>query len=268
MVRARQAVGALCLVAALLLGVLAVPALSTPSASRATCTPAQHAKNVKALASYRKQMAKQRVAYFRTHTSPKLRAKFVKTQQARLAALKKAAGCRVVIASTTTRSTTTSTRSTTTTTPLPALGTRQNPYPLGAMVTLGDKWSVKVTAVYPDATAAILAANMFNKPPKAGDVFFMVAVQATYNGTGSAHLDSGFRFRAVGASNVGYTTFNNSCGVLPEPDLYLTDPEVFTGGTVSGNAACWEIPASDAASLVMYDHPLLSTAPDLFLALH
>jgi uncharacterized repeat protein (TIGR01451 family) len=151
--------------------------------------------------------------------------------------------------------------------PPPALGTRQNPHSLGALVALGGNWSVKVTNVYPDATAAILAANMFNDPPKPGHVFFMVAVQATYTGTGSSRLDSMFRFRAVGASNVGYTSFTNSCGVLPNPNLMLDDPEVFTGGTVPGNAACWEIPASDAASLVMYDHPFLSTAPDVFLSL-
>jgi hypothetical protein len=93
-------------------------------------------------------------------------------------------------------------------------------------------------------------------------------VRATYTGSGSAHLDSGFRFRAVGSSQVAYTTFGNSCGVLPKPDLYLDDPQVFTGGTVSGNAACWQVTSADAASLVMFVHTFLADSDtDVFFAL-
>src|SRR5262249_7939306 len=135
MLRLRQAACAVGLGVALLLGVLAAPALS--SAPSATCTPAQHAKNAKALASYRAVMGKQGAVYFRTHKNPKQRAAFVRAQQAHLAALTRAASCRVVTP--------------TTTTPLPAVGTRQNPYPLGASIATSDKWSVKITAVNPDA---------------------------------------------------------------------------------------------------------------------
>jgi hypothetical protein len=46
--------------------------------------------------------------------------------------------------------------------------------------------------------------------------------------------------------------------VLPDPNLELDDPQVFTGGMVSGNAACWEIRLSDAGSLVMFYRSLLS----------
>ena len=73
--------------------------------------------------------------------------------------------------------------------------------------------------------------------------------------------------RAVGASNVAYTTFNNGCGVLPDPDLEVDDPQVFAGGTVSGNAACWEIRASDANSLVMF-YDGLNTYQVTWFALH
>jgi len=117
---------------------------------------------------------------------------------------------------------------------------------------------VKVTNVYPNATAMVLAANQFNDPPAAGHQYFMIAAQGTYSGSGSSHLDSGFAMRAVGASNVAYTTFQESCGVLPEPNLKSTDPETFTGGTVAGNAACWSVLSSDASSLVMFFRPLLS----------
>jgi hypothetical protein len=68
----------------------------------------------------------------------------------------------------------------------------------------------------------------------------------------------------VGASNVAYTTFDNSCGVLPEPNLYSDDPETFVGGTVSGNAACWEIVSGDASSLVMFYRPFLGNTTTWF----
>jgi hypothetical protein len=141
--------------------------------------------------------------------------------------------------------------------PPPPLGSRDNPIPLGQSAPVGNGWTVTVTGVVPDATAQILAANQFNDPPAAGNQFFMISASGTYNGSGSSRLDSGFSMRAVGASQVAYTTFDNSCGVLPEPNLELDDPQVFAGGTVSGNAACWQIRSSDASSLVMFYRPFL-----------
>lgn len=139
--------------------------------------------------------------------------------------------------------------------------------PLGQPAPIGNGWTVTVTQFFQDATAAVLAANEFNTPPPAGSQDVMVAVSATYNGSGSSHLDSGFAFRAVGAANVAYTTFDNpTCGVLPDPDLYLDDPEVFAGGTVSGNAACWVVPSSDVASLVMFTEAV-GTDQQVFFAL-
>jgi hypothetical protein len=133
---------------------------------------------------------------------------------------------------------------------------------------IGDGWTVTVTQVIADATQQVLAANIFNDPPPAGYQDFMIAISATFNGTGSSNLDSGFTFRAVGASNVAYTTFNDpTCGVLPDPDLDLNDPQVFPGGTVSGNAACWVVKSSDAGSLVMFAHRFLADQ-DVFFSLH
>ena len=126
----------------------------------------------------------------------------------------------------------------------------REPDPLGRPGNAGNGWAVTVTAVYPDATAQVLAANEFNDPPAPGRQFFMIAVNATYSGPTSSRLNSSFAMRAVGASQVVYTTFDEQdCGVLPEPNLWLADPEVFTGGMVSGNAACWSVLSSDAGSL-------------------
>ena len=94
--RARSAFAAVIVALLFALGMLAATALSGTAQPAAKCTTAQHAKNHRTLAAFKKQMAKQRAAYFRAHKSPKLRAKFVKTQKARLAVLTKAAACKVI----------------------------------------------------------------------------------------------------------------------------------------------------------------------------
>ena len=122
---------------------------------------------------------------------------------------------------------------------------------------------MKVVSSTPDATAAVLAENQFNDPPKAGEQFFIARVTATYIGSGSDTFDGTFRLRAVGASAVSYATFENSCGVIPDR---ISDAEVFTGGTITGNV-CWAVRSSDATSLVLYDDPITSVPTRLFFAL-
>lgn len=137
--------------------------------------------------------------------------------------------------------------------PLPTLGTtRENPFPLGRAGAVGNGWTVTVTAVQRNATDLVLAADEFNEPPGDGNQFFMISVSAVYNGSGTSSLGSALAMRAIGESAVEYGTFENSCGVIPDPNLEIDDPEVSTGGTVTGNGACWEIASSDAASLVMF----------------
>jgi hypothetical protein len=143
-------------------------------------------------------------------------------------------------------------------------GTRDNPLPIGTAVDLGDGWQLKVLSVQPNATQAVLAANQFNKRPPADHQFFIAQVQATFTGSGSAKFDGGFRLRTVGASAVSYSTFNDSCGVIPNE---LPDSETFTGGTIIGNL-CWDIRSSDAGSLVLYDNPFLGgNKPRVYLSL-
>ena len=76
-------------------------------------------------------------------------------------------------------------------------------------------------------------------------------------------FDGDYRLRLVGASGVARTTFSDSCGVIPDD---LPDPDVFPSGTITGNV-CWEILASDAASVVLFDKPFLGDQ-DVFMALH
>ena len=133
-----------------------------------------------------------------------------------------------------------------------ATGTREDPIPMSTTVDLGDGWQVAVMSVIPDATNVVLQENPYNSPPKAGNQFFLARVQAKYNGASSATFGGSYRLRAVGPSSVGYSTFANSPGVIPDP---LPDSEVFSGGIIEGNIG-WEIKSSDAGSLVMYDNPI------------
>jgi hypothetical protein len=150
--------------------------------------------------------------------------------------------------------------------PAQPVGTRANPYPLGTPVPLGDGWTMRVLGTTPNATSAVLAENMFNDPPAPGFQFFIVRVEATFNGQGSSRgFDGSYRLRAVGAGGVSYSTFEDRCGVIPNE---ISDAEVFTGGTVVGNE-CWAVRSSDVGSLVMYDDPLLGNdANHKFFALH
>ncbi len=133
----------------------------------------------------------------------------------------------------------------------PDVGTRENPIPRGSSAKLYGNWEVRVVNVIPNATSQVLAENRFNDPPAPGKQFFIATLEATYRGPGSSHFDGRYRLRALGPSGVSYSTFEDSCGVIPDR---LPDPEVFTGGTIRGNV-CWQVTASDAGALLMYDDP-------------
>ncbi len=114
---------------------------------------------------------------------------------------------------------------------------------------MAEGWIISVVSYTPDATTAVLAENMFNDPPAAGNVFSITRVTALHAGASPARFGGSYRLRAVGSSNVAYSTFDNSCGVIPDD---LSDPDVFPGGSITGNV-CWEVPTGDAATLVMFD---------------
>jgi hypothetical protein len=148
--------------------------------------------------------------------------------------------------------------------PAPPAGTRANPYPVGTPVPLGDGWTARVVGTTPNATSAVLAENMFNDPPAPGFQFFIARIEATFTGKGSDSFDGSYRMRAVGSAALSYSTFQDSCGVIPDP---ISSADVFTGGTIAGNL-CWAVRTSDVGSLVMYDDPFLgNSASQKFFAL-
>jgi len=132
--------------------------------------------------------------------------------------------------------------------------TRDNPVPLGQAAQVGD-WTVTVLDTVPNGTDAVLTENDLNDPPREGRQFFLITLSATYKGTESATILGGLTFEAVGASSVSYTTYDPSCGVIPN-DL-ATVNEIFPGGTLEGTV-CFQVTAEDADSLVMYVEPSFS----------
>ena len=126
---------------------------------------------------------------------------------------------------------------------------RGDPLPFGATAKVGD-WQMQVLSTTPDATAEVLSQNTSNTPPAAGRQFYIARLQATYVGTTSASFGD-LDPEAVGPSAVAYTTFSDSCGVIPDP---ISANDVFPNGTVVGNV-CWSVRSGDAAALLMYVRP-------------
>jgi len=147
--------------------------------------------------------------------------------------------------------------------PGPRTGTRSLPIPFGAPHDIGRGWTVKAVATLPNATSRILNWDRNNNPPKAGKQFYLVTIQARRNGKKPGYLHAGFYMRVVGPSGRGYTTFDNSCGSIPDPNLETDDPLIFWNTTVTGNI-CWEVLSSDAPKVVMFTAP----GKQIYFALH
>jgi hypothetical protein len=133
-------------------------------------------------------------------------------------------------------------------------GSREQPLPLGSPLSLSDGWQVTITGVTPDGWSGIHDAVPSNKGPAPNLQFFVLRVQAVYNGTGSA-LFSGLRLGLASPSST-YDEVNNGCGLISDP---LLPTLVGTGGVVRGNV-CFAVRTSDAGQVVVYD--TLAAEPD------
>ena len=134
------------------------------------------------------------------------------------------------------------------------VGTRSNPVPSGTTFPLGNGWSIKVDSIIPDATATVMAENQFNDAPAPGGQFFIATVTVTNVSSG----DSRFRdpdLRSVGSLNTPYTTYTNSCGVIPNSFLFA-GAEAFPGGSLTRNV-CWQVSTGEAGNLQMFYEPLV-----------
>ena len=129
-------------------------------------------------------------------------------------------------------------------------GTRENPVPLGTVVS-GDDFDVTISSVQLDATDAVMAANQFNEAPPEGSTYALINATVTYTGE-----ESGFALEVTidyvtssGEVLASYDTF----AVAPEPQLGLD--ELYNGGTTTGNVVI-AVPAGDTG--------LIRVTPGLF----
>jgi hypothetical protein len=123
--------------------------------------------------------------------------------------------------------------------PTPGVGlARDNPVPMGQEYLVPEGWRVRMVDFIPDATQMVLDENQFNDPPRAGYKFAIVRVRVTnVSAEEPADPDVSFAMRMVGSLNVGYSTFENSCGVIPDD---FPSNDVFRGGSAEGNI-CFEV---------------------------
>lgn len=141
------------------------------------------------------------------------------------------------------------------------------PLPLGQTGRVGD-YLITVIRVNDDAEAEILATNQFNDPARPGYRMVMATLELTYDGqeTGDPFWD--LVYKVLGSRGLAYadTDEESQCG--SEPQGLIDAPEMFPGGTVTGNV-CWQMPEDEVDSLVMFLEPLFSFEDDdrVFFAL-
>lgn len=129
---------------------------------------------------------------------------------------------------------------------------------LGRVGQIGD-YDLTMISVTPDATDLVLSENQFNEPPGEGRQFFIARIAVTYTGSESGVPSAELNFQAVGDSNVGYATYSDTCGVIPDDSYRVTD--LFEGGSAEFNI-CWSVSSEDADSLVMYVESFLDFDSD------
>ena len=131
---------------------------------------------------------------------------------------------------------------------------RDDPVPVGETAAVGD-YLLSVVSVTPLADDLIAAENQFNDLPGRGNQFFIARIAVTYVGNETGNPGFDLNVQAVGDRNVGYTTFEDSCGVTPDDEF--SAGELFPDGTVEYNV-CWRIDSDDADSLLLYVEELFS----------
>ncbi len=130
-------------------------------------------------------------------------------------------------------------------TPAPAggQGTQDSPFAYGQRGPVGD-WDITVVSVDKNATAKVLAENQFNDKPKAGQVYILVKVSATYTGEDQGDPSFGLGASFLGSDKRIYSDSDSSC---VEPASLSDEPKVTKGGKVTGNL-CILVPKAVVAS--------------------
>jgi hypothetical protein len=143
-----------------------------------------------------------------------------------------------------------------------AVGSRENPVPMGTSVVIsddnwekGNNWEVTVLDAFPNATEEMVygkdPTSRFKLDP--GSAYFVAKIRAKYIGPKSDYFDSDV-LKIVGSASIAYRPINQvqAIGTIPNQ---IPGQEVFTGGVITG-IVVWMIPPEHADHLVMYDSSL------------
>jgi len=128
---------------------------------------------------------------------------------------------------TTTRAPTTTAAPTTT---QPAVGTRENPVPLGTPIP-ADQWTYLVTGFEPAVDPILMEINQFNEPAPPGQQYIRVRLRATYNGDGPGS-PLFLTINLVSPTGTTYAAVDPCCD--PQVQQLTDQPETFAGGSVEG----------------------------------
>lgn len=109
-----------------------------------------------------------------------------------------------------------------------------------------SRWTVQVTAAVVDASTILQNADASNPAPAGGNVYAMVPVKLTYKSGPTAISALELNLNGFGASGTVYTLAGNSCGSVPEQLDFTASLQ--PGDSIEGHV-CWEVPASELASL-------------------
>ena len=134
--------------------------------------------------------------------------------------------------------------------PTEKAGTRANPLPLGTAITQGD-WTVTVNGGHLTPTEAVKAENMFNDPAPEGQVYVLVNVTTTYNGTNGDGDSVTTRIEYV---TVEGNTRNSSDTFAVVPDELDFLATLYQGASETGNVV-FAVPADTAALGVLAVRP-------------
>jgi hypothetical protein len=123
--------------------------------------------------------------------------------------------------------------------------TRENPLPLGQEAQIGD-WNVKVANVNLNATD-LITSDDWSDPPKAGNQYVLVDLEATYTGSESGSFWADMSYSFVGS---GGNTFGLPEGFASSPHPISDAGEAFSGASIAGDVL-FEVASDQVAGGVL-----------------
>lgn len=119
---------------------------------------------------------------------------------------------------------------TTTAAPAAAVGTRENPIPLGLPIP-ANPWTYTVTGFETSVDGLIMNINEFNEPAPPDHQYVRVRIRASYDGSGVGN-PLFVTINLVDGSGTTYAPVSPCCP--PEIGQLTDQPETFAGGSIEG----------------------------------